>query len=84
MIVAYYPEVPMLEVPKTRPGSSLGNWIKKHSPEVPVQRNDDVDAKVGNDYDMDIADTEQVKLFSSVEIFSVLLCKTQLKQIENK
>ena len=68
---AYYPEVPMLEVPQTRPGSSLGNWIKKHSPQIPNKLKDEITIKVENDYDMDTAgdnaEEDQVRLFLTVE-----------------
>ena len=57
----------MLEVPQTRPGSSLGNWIKKHSPQFPNKVKDEITIKVENDYDMDTVDNaeeEQVRHLS--------------------
>ena len=68
---AYYPEVPMLEVPQTRPGSSLGNWIKKHSPQIPNKLKDEITIKVENDYDMDTVDNaeeDQVRLFLTLTL----------------
>ena len=56
-ISAYYPEVPMLEVPQPRPGSSLSNWVKKHSPLMPTKSNEqEVILKPDNEYDMDCPD----------------------------
>ena len=52
----------MLEVPQTqtRPGSSLSNWVKKHSPLMPTKSNEaEVVNKPDNEYDMDCPDNTQ-------------------------
>ena len=49
----------MLEVPQNRPGSSLGNWIKKHSPQFTNKLKDEITIKVENDYDMDTVDNAE-------------------------
>ena len=56
---AYYPDVPMLEVPQTRPGSSMSGWIKKHSPLMPSKETEAVIQKLTNEYDMDCPDASQ-------------------------
>ena len=52
----------MLEVPQPqpRPGSSLSNWVKKHSTLMPTKSNEaEVIIKLENEYDMDCPDTNQ-------------------------
>ena len=56
---AYYPDVPMLEVPQTRPGSSMSGWIKKHSPLMPDKETEAVIQKLSHEYDMDCPDASQ-------------------------
>ena len=56
---AYYPDVPMLEVPQTRPGSSMSGWIKKHSPLMPDKETEAVIQKLNHEYDMDCPDVSQ-------------------------
>ena len=53
---AYYPDVPMLEVPQTRPSSSMSGWIKKHSPVMPAKETEAVMQKLMNEYDMKCPD----------------------------
>ena len=54
---AYYPEVPLLEVPQTRPGSSMSDWVKKHSPLAPPADTEAVIRKLDDhEYDMDCPD----------------------------
>ena len=54
---AYYPEVPLLEVPQTRPGSSMSDWVKKHSPVAPPADTEAVIRKLDDhEYDMDCPD----------------------------
>ena len=64
---AYYPEVPLLEVPQTRPGSSLSNWVKKHSPQIPSKSPELIDDNIKDEaeYDMDV---EQVGLISNFSL----------------
>ena len=52
IVADYYPEVPMLEEPQPRPGSSVNGWIKKPSPRV-TQKSQEEARKEENEYDMD-------------------------------
>ena len=49
----------MLEIPQTRPGSSMSGWIKKASPLIPSKETEAVIQKLTNEYDMDCPDSSQ-------------------------
>ena len=60
---AYYPEVPLLEVPQARPGSSMSDWVKKHSPLAPPADTEPVIRKLDDhEYDMDCPDVADLQL----------------------
>ena len=49
----------MLEVPQTRPGSSMSGWIKKHSPLMPDKETEAIIQKLSHEYDIDCPDASQ-------------------------
>ena len=63
----------MLEIPQTRPGSSMSGWIKMASPLMPTKETEAVIQKLTNEYDMDCPDSSQEVSTNSLHAYGSLL-----------
>ena len=77
----------MLEVPQTRPGSSMSGWIKKHSPLMPNKETEAVIQKLSHEYDIDCPDASQEvstnSLHALLNLISRPLKENKLEFLEN-
>lgn len=71
----------MLEIPQTRPGSSMSGWIKMASPLMPTKETEAVIQKLTNEYDMDCPDSSQE--VSTNSLHGGLLKDNKLEFLEN-
>ena len=73
----------MLEIPQTRPGSSMSGWIKKASPLIPSKETEAVIQKLTNEYDMDCPDSSQEVSTNSLHAYGGSLKDNKLEFLEN-
>ena len=69
----------MLEIPQTRPGSSMSGWIKMASPLMPTKETEAVIQKLTNEYDMDCPDSSQEVSTNSLHAYGGLLKDNKLE-----
>ena len=73
----------MLEIPQTRPGSSMSGWIKKASPLIPSKETEAVIQKLTNEYDMDCPDSSQEVSTNSLHAYGGPQKDNKLEFLEN-